>query len=78
MVDLSGTNPGGMRMRAGGMQTPRLGAAAGGEYVVGGWIALRAMADVRREASPLESYFVTLRVRPLRGRVRAGACATRS
>ena len=36
-------------------------------------------ADVRREASPLESYFVTLRVRPLRalkighyGRVREG------
>ena len=46
MVDLSGTNPGGMRMRAGGMQTPRLGAAAGGGYVVGGWIALCAMADV--------------------------------
>ena len=33
-------------MRAGGMQTPRLGAAAGGGYVVGCWIALRAMADV--------------------------------
>ena len=27
-------------------ETPRLGAAAGGGYVVGGWIALCAMADV--------------------------------